>query len=578
MTRRRSWLWAAILAAAPSAAYAHGAMIAEPPAPPPGPNEPPPSGGSGAPQVPPGTADPVTSITRWETWWAANKEEFLRLAEKMRDDDGPTSRGLTGEKPKGKESQKVLRAREDDAVRESLVPVFIEALTDESFEVRTSAAIALGKTGKPEGAKPLREAAMKDRHKDVRDSAVLALGLLGSQGDIPFLFRLLQDPKEHQRHRSFAAFALGLVGGQDAAEALLLFAEGEPGKVCTFAHEQPQLVASTFVALGLTGDPRVLPTLRNALADSKQYDENVRSFVVLSLGRMKDRDSLGDVLRLLVTEKDPNLRRSAAVALGKIANAKDAVAVNALLDAAKENSDEMVRRFAAISLGAIADGPIKAHLEALFSEATAAGRPFLALAIALANDVTAAPTLRAALAKETDESVKSSYCIALALLKDEDSASLIEKQVTDRGRVWLQGYAAVALGMLQHVDSADMLNARLATENDPRLRANLSVALGLMHDPRAKTYLVETLKKSEATIYERGGAAMAMGVLRMNEAATSIIDVYRNKHEQDMVRAFAVISLGLLADPSPVPKLTRFSIDNNYMLSIDPLNEVLTIL
>jgi hypothetical protein len=71
---------------------------------------------------------------------------------------------------------------------------------------------------------------------------------------------------------------------------------------------------------------------------------------------------------------------------------------------------------------------------------------------------------------------------------------------------------------------------------------------------------------------------MAMGVLRMNEAVTDIVDVYRNKKEQDLVRAFSVVSLGLIADPSPVPKLARFAIDNNYSLAISPLNEVLSIL
>jgi HEAT repeat protein len=529
------------------------------------------------PQVPPGPADLPATITRWETWWAHNKEFFLRLAEQMRVEDGPTSRGLSGEKPKGSESPQAVRARLDDAVRESLVPVFIEALDDESFEVRTSAAIALGKTGSKDGAKALREASVKDKHKDVRDSAVLGLGLLGNAGDIPFLFKVLRDEKQNQRHRSFAAFALGLIGGEDAATALLLFAEGEPDKPSTFAHEQPPLIASTFVAMGLTGDPRVLPSLRDALANPK-FDDNVRAFVVLSLGRMKDRESLGEIGRMLVVEKDAGLRRSAAIALGKIATAADKGAVDALVAEAKGAPDEMVRQFSAISLGGIADAAIKARLEKLFDDASAAGRPFLALSMAIAHDAAAAPILREALRKETDESTKASYCISLALLGDQEAAPLMEKQVEDRGRIWLQGYAAVALGMLHHGQSADMLNARLVTETDPRLRANLSVALGLMHDPRAKTFLVNTLRQKDATIYERGGAAMAMGVLRMDEAATDIVEVYRNKKEQDMVRAFAVVSLGLLADPSPVPKLARFSIDDNYTLSVDPLNEVLTIL
>jgi HEAT repeat protein len=563
MSRR---LAAAVLAAAamPAAAFAHGGQYSGPAAP-----------ANPGPSVPPGTADPPAPTTRWESWWAANKEYFLRLGEQMREEDGPTSEGLSGRKPKA--SAEDLREKRDTAVRESLVPLFIEALGDESFEVRTAAAIALGKTGAKDGEKPLRELSIKDKHKDVRDSAILALGLLGREAAIPFLDARLEDSKENPRHRSFAAFSLGLIGGEDGATALLAFADGRPEQPATFQHEQPELIASTFVAMGLSCDDRVLPVLRAALANPR-FDDNIRAFVILSLGRMRDRDSLGEIGRILAVEKDTGLRRSAAISLGKIAKVADTAAVDALLTAAKGDTDEVVRQFAAIALGGLADEKVTAHLEKLFAETASFGKPFIALALALAHDPNAAPLLRGALAKETDDSMKASYCISLALLGDKEAAPLIEKQVEDRGRIWLQGYAALALGMLRHTESADMLNARLIAENDPRLRGNLAVGLGLMHDPRSKAWLVATLRKGDGTVYERGGAAMALGVLRMNEAVDDISAVYKNKKEQDMVRAFAVVSLGLIADPSPVPKLARFAIDNNYGLSIDPLNEVLSIL
>src|SRR5262245_50840016 len=115
MNRARAWLSLCLVAATPAAAFAHGGKI-EAPAPPPmlphGPSAP--RGLEPEPQVPPGPADLPTAVTRWETWWAHNKEFFLRLAEQMRVEDGPTSRGLTGEKPKGSESPQVVRARLDD--------------------------------------------------------------------------------------------------------------------------------------------------------------------------------------------------------------------------------------------------------------------------------------------------------------------------------------------------------------------------------------------------------------------------------------------------------------------------------
>jgi HEAT repeat protein len=147
-----------------------------------------------------------------------------------------------------------------------------------------------------------------------------------------------------------------------------------------------------------------------------------------------------------------------------------------------------------------------------------------------------------------------------------------------RGDIWLPGYAAISLGMLRSKGSAGLLRERLAKENDSRLRMNLAVALGLLHDPAAKTYLVETLESGEGTIYDRGSAAMSLGVLRMNSAVPNLRTVYENDKEQELVRAFAVVALGVLADPSPIPKLAQFAIDNNYTIAVDPLNEVLSIL
>jgi HEAT repeat protein len=556
------------LVAVPTAAMAHGGSMRAP------------GGQTPAGDVPPGTADPSTPTTRWETWWAANKESFLRLGEHMRETDGPTSRGVAGDKPSpasSGESPEERRKRKEAMTREALVPMFLEALNDDSFEVRTAAAIALGKAGSPEAAPALRKACVDDPHKDVRDSAVLALGLLGRPADILFLDERLADAKQPARNRSFAAFALGLVGGEDAAAALVAFANGRAGAPSTFAHEQPPLISSVFVAMGMTGDERVLPTLRKAMADPT-WDDNVRAFVVLSLGRMRDRESLAPIARILVSHTDMGMRRSAAIALGKIARADDAVVVEALSAAAADAPDEMVRQFSAVALGGIADDAIRARLEKLFDAAPSGGRPFLALALALAHDRAASPRLRAAYAKETDESVKSSYCVALGLLGDQAAAPLMERDLQDRGRIWLQGYAALGLGLLRRIESAPLLRARLAAENDPRLRGNIAVGLGLMHDPAARSFLVETLRRKDATVYERGGAAMGLGVLRLDDAVPDIADVVRDKKEQDMVRAFATVALGLVADPAAVPKLSRFAIDNNYSLSIDPLNEVLTIL
>jgi len=519
-----------------------------------------PSGGA----VPPGTADRPGAISNWETWWSANKEFHLRLHERMRDDGAAvTPRGGDGPR-EGVER----RARNDALKREEMIPVFLAAMDDPSFEVRTAAAIALGKLGDTSASAVLRSAAEKDKHKDVRDSAVLALGMLGLEENVPYLLSILSDRDQNTRYRSFAAFGLGMTGGEDTAALLLRVVNGRK-------KLQPPLISSIYVALGLTGSETVLPTLRKAAADHS--DDNVRAFAVLSLGRMRDLESLGSVTRFLRREKQANMRRSSAITLGKIATADDAEAI-AVLERALEDSDPMVRHFAAVSLGELSNAAVRERLRKRLPKAMKEDRPFYALALALAGNNDAAPLIRRALKDERNENLKSGYCIALGILGDAGAVPQLQVLAQERGEIWLPGYAALSLGMIGSRESAPMLRERLKNENDPRLRMNLAVALGLLHDPAARDFLVATVRGSKGTIYERGSAAMALGVLRINSAADDLLEVLHNKKEQDLVRAMAMVALGVLADPSEIPKLARFSIDNNYGVRVDPLNEVLSIL
>lgn len=519
--------------------------------------------------VPPGTADAPATVTDWETWWAANKEAYLRLSDGMRETTGVVTPS-TGETP---ETAVAIREARATAIRETLVPVFLEALGDDSFEVRTAAAVALGKTGDPLGSGPLVKAAREDAHQDVRDSALLALGLLGRPREIPLLDAILHDGKERTRHRSFAAFSLGLIGGEDATASLLRFLDGPGGR--GVSREQPPLVASVVVALGLTRDPAALPALRAVFEDTRG-DGNVRAFATLALGRLRDRQSLDALTKSLGNDREARQRRAAAVSLGKIASANDAAAVVALAEALRSDADPVVRHFAAVSVGTIGDETVLARLRAALPKSDDIDRPFLALALGLGHDAKSAPVIRKALAQEAKESIRAACSIALALLPDADARSVLEGEVRNRGQIWGQGYAALGLGMLRSKDSAPILRKELEEANDPRLRANLAVALGLLRDPKAHDYLLATLK-GDGTIYERGGAAMSLGLLRMERAVPALVERWRDRREKELVRAFAIVALGVIADPADVPQLARFSIDHDYSLSIDPLNEVLSI-
>ncbi len=570
-----AWLATAFAA---TAAYAHGGSFtpAQPSPPDPGP----PLGPgwhtpdiTGDPSLTPGTSDPAVVITRWEAWWSANKEGILRLAERMRG----SAPGTTESRPKSERERNWERLR-DAARTKRLAELFVEALSDPDSEVRTAAAIALGKTGCPEGAEPLRRAALKDARKDVRESAVLGLGLLGRQADLPFLEVLLGQDEKEPRVRAFAAFSMGMIGGEDAAVPLLRLADDggeERGRGPLL--RQPELAASVFTAMGLCGSPAALPALRRAVLDDR-FDPSVRAFALVALGRLGDRVSAATAVSILAKERDPSLRRAAAIALGKLAAGDDAIAVQTLLQAMRGERDALARHFAAMALGGIDSLAVRQELRAAFKDGADSDRPFAALALALQRDKESAPMLRDALSRTSDESDAGNLCIALGVLGDADAVPIVEKQMASAHKPWLTGYAALALGLLGSTGSAAQIRARLETERDQRLRMNLAVALGLLHDPAAQKYLVDTLCGA-GYLYERGSAAMALGALRLAPAVPQLEAVYRDRNEKEMLRAFAVIALGQIADPSEVPKLARFAIDGDYGASakVDPLRELLSI-
>jgi HEAT repeat protein len=486
-------------------------------------------------------------------------------------DGAKTAESGDGSKPP--EDPSAVRAAQDALVRESVIPFLLDALKDPSFEVRTAAAVALGKAGDPAALEPLRKSFQTDEHNDVRDAAILGVGLLGKEEAVPYLEMVLADDRLSTRHRSFAAFSLGLIGGKRAAKVLVDAVTLDDG--LRHREDSPYL-ASIFLGMGFCGDASVLPTLRRAAKD-RGYDEQVRAFIWLALGRAKDKDSVPLFVEALAQPQERiALQRAAAVALGRAGDAKDTSATGALFDAMKGSKDPLVRHYAAVSLGGFADDRLRAELRKHFAKCETGDRPFTALALGVAQDDEAAPLLRQALAEERNENVQGAYAIALGMLSDFAARSVLEEQVKNRGRIWAQGYCALAIGMARITDSAPVLRKELEATRDPRLRANLAVGLGLLHDAKAREWFFETLR-SDGTLYERGGAAMALGLLRINEAVPLLVAVWRDKKEKDLMRAYAVVALGILADPSDPPKLARFSIDSDYSLSNDPLNEVMTI-
>src|SRR5262249_33617580 len=152
-------------------------------------------------------------VTRWETWWTDNREDLLKVAERV--DAGcalvvTPSAGDALPPPDAAKTRAAIAAASRSEVEPHLLAAPIEA---DDFDVRCSAAIALGKLGQARDAHPLERAANRDVRGEVRRSALLALGLLGSQAELPFLCDVVEQRDRDPDERAMAALGIGLLGG-----------------------------------------------------------------------------------------------------------------------------------------------------------------------------------------------------------------------------------------------------------------------------------------------------------------------------------------------------------------------------
>jgi len=103
------------------------------------------------------------------------------------------------------------------AVGPAAVPALIAALQDETLDMRSSVARALGRLGDRGAVEPLIKM-LSHEDTDVRTWAAFALSLIGDRRAVEPLMKMLSE--EDTDVRRYAAWALGLIGDRRAVEPL----------------------------------------------------------------------------------------------------------------------------------------------------------------------------------------------------------------------------------------------------------------------------------------------------------------------------------------------------------------------
>ncbi|MDZ5812603.1 HEAT repeat domain-containing protein [Halorubrum sp. AD140] len=240
---------------------------------------------------------------------------------------------------------------------------FARALTADRPELRMAAANALAHLDDASGLRHLVEA-LDDGDSRVRLRACQACGTFADPRSVPALTKRLDD--DDPRVRRAAANALGNVGTDRALAPLLDLLDED--------DESLRRIAAG--ALGRANNPEPVEPLARALGDESasvrnaavysiiellsnvptRHSHAVRDRVVSELKSADDETVVEPLVEILSDGQQTRQRRNAAWILGRVAEPKSALAVEALAGALADE-DPQTAQFAATSLTSLG-GPV----------------------------------------------------------------------------------------------------------------------------------------------------------------------------------------------------------------------------
>lgn len=518
----------------------------------------------------------------WQFWWEHRKEALLAATRPQ------------------------VRAPLPAELQRELLPALLDALQSDEAEVADAAALALARACVPERAYvgdrvvPALLQALHHSSAKVRRTATVALGVTGRAEAIEPLRALLVDRANGDAlQRAFAATALGLLHADAAREELLSVASSD---------SPIDVAACAVLALGqMSRDHEAVSEFLLARFDDRSLNIYVRAQVPAALVRLAEQSPMSAALvrrhlaalveRFTHDRTDQDLRRSLAVALGRLATLTDEAVFTALTEAVVRSNDDQTRHFALYALAELGarDADVAAHeaehdvLEAfLLRELTQPKKithqPHAALALGLYLQNRALPAdtrerigrkLQEMLTTQSNPSYRGAMALALGWSDCQAALPALLKLFEQTNDAGLKGYLAQALALLHADRAAPLLCSKLdAAGVEPRTRLQYARALATLRDHDAVAPLLVLLQRG-ATLIESTAAAQALGQLRDRTALAPLLALAADPQQSPLARGLAVTALGLLADPDPQPWNAALGRDVNYRAKVAALAELL---
>ncbi len=522
----------------------------------------------------------------WRTWWEFNREYRLGLRGLL------THAGqMTGDLKRDLDPIAPHRQKIRDALR-------IVAVRGKDRTLRAAALLALGRIGNDDDAALfLGLLRSKIQPSDVHESAALALGMLPPLLDdrVSTAAReFLQHSLKYRHHLptralAFAIISSGLRARDDAS--LMMALVGRCGESVYSSDEGAHIA----LACGLSRQRMLVPELsriaRRGKFGNKSLSDIGRSHAVIGLGWTGD-ENVAPTLASLLNGRSSGVhtRRSAALALGRMLRngvetreAEKAI-VRALNRALDKSPDPLLRGFCAVGLGG-AKKPLAVRelMDRLDRGGDYTLKTFCAVALGLAArkgdaDFTRkiGRFLHTELEKSKQAELSSALCISLGLARwTAATDDLLERATSTRLAARRRGAAIEALGLMgksnPKVDKA--LFEILEGRNRDTIQ-DAALALGLLGRRGTSAVLLKMLDKTDSDSV-RGSIILALSHLGSVASIEPLLEILASPKKKFVVREFAAVALGLIADGRSADVLFEIDADFNYFATTVATSELI---
>ena len=560
-------------------------------------------------------------LTRWQYWWEHNREPYLRNA---RQTNGAVVTGSDGFFMGAHQREDASVTPVEVAAREA-TPALLAALDrPDSTETLVACLHALARVGRDHDGREVTSELRRylgSSLQYVRENAVLALGIAQRKSAaldlIPLLRdsavgrRLVRQSRVNDRTRAFAAYALGLLGRDNADAAFRIRIVGELDAVLRRPVDtHPDVKVAAIFGLRVvqpqaaagSGAKRTRWLAASALmryygSRLGKTEQFLQAHVPPAIAGLLGRgDSLDHQIykrafaAQLARRGRAELSQSAAIALGSMAlpgeqTPDDERYSKTLSRYASEGKDHQTRYFCLLSLGQIGGERNRGDLLRRLLRGRTLEQAWTAVALGvLANharqsgaqsqpDDTIGRALLLCLRNNKNDEVRSAAALGLGLAGYRAGAPELRRLLARyASREMFGGYLCLGLALLGDQDAAPRIRAVLVeSDRQPELLRRAGVSLARLGDREADTLLLEIVTGATHNLPALSAATQALGYRTDLARTKRLCELLREESVSAHSRARLADALGRVADKHWLPWHALFSINCNYRAAVPTL-------